>query len=175
MASFPWPVAASLVAAAGTLYLIGHLRQYRGKPGAGWFLASLGCQTVWSVGYGVALLVYDPVLRAALEALVWAGMTGTSVAFLAFALAYTGRAHLPGGWWTVVAVPTVVALVGATNPLHGAVWTGFELAPVAGAEPWGNPPPRIPMDVLWQLTEHPRADGVDPREYIDDDDGGADQ
>jgi len=43
-----------------------------------------------------------------------------------------------------------------------------ELAPAAGVEPWGNPPPRIPMGVLWKLTDHPKAEGVDPREYVED-------
>jgi hypothetical protein len=42
-----------------------------------------------------------------------------------------------------------------------------ELAPAAGVEPWGNPPPRIPMRVLWELTDHPKAEGIDPREYVE--------
>lgn len=46
-----------------------------------------------------------------------------------------------------------------------------EVAPVAGVEPWGDPPPRIPMGVMWELTSHPKAEGVDPREYVDDVDG----
>ena len=50
-----------------------------------------------------------------------------------------------------------------------------QVAPAAGVEPWGDPPARIPMGVMQELTEHPRADGVDPREYVNDDDGGADQ
>jgi len=45
-----------------------------------------------------------------------------------------------------------------------------EVAPVAGVEPWGDPPPRIPMGVLWELTDHPKAEGVDPWEYVDEDD-----
>lgn len=44
-----------------------------------------------------------------------------------------------------------------------------ELAPVAGVEPWGDPPPRIPMGVMWELTDHPQAEGVDPREYVEED------
>jgi len=42
-----------------------------------------------------------------------------------------------------------------------------EVAPVAGVEPWGDPPPRIPMGVLWELTNHPKAEDVDPREYVE--------
>jgi len=43
-------------------------------------------------------------------------------------------------------------------------------APAAGCEPWGDDPPKIPAGVLYELTDHPNADGVDPREYLDDED-----
>jgi len=39
-------------------------------------------------------------------------------------------------------------------------------APVAGAKPWGNPPPRLLIGVMQELTDHPQAEGVDAREYI---------
>jgi len=42
------------------------------------------------------------------------------------------------------------------------------VAPAAGVEPWGDPPADVPMGVLWELTNHPKADGVDPREYLDE-------
>jgi len=41
-------------------------------------------------------------------------------------------------------------------------------APVAGVEPWGHPQPNIPNGVLWEMTDHPRADDVDPRDYVDE-------
>lgn len=41
-------------------------------------------------------------------------------------------------------------------------------APPAGVEPWSDPPPRIPMGVMWELTNHPKAEGVDPRDYVDE-------
>jgi len=133
MALPPWPALASFVAAGGTVLLIRYLRRYRGKPGAEWFLASLSFQTVWSVGYGAALLTFAPAARYALEVVVWAAMTGTSVCFLVFALEYTGRSGLASGrapW--VLSVPALVGVVGATNPLHQMVWTGFRIDPVAG-------------------------------------------
>jgi hypothetical protein len=43
-----------------------------------------------------------------------------------------------------------------------------QLAPAAGGEPWGRPSPRIPSGVLWEWTNHPKAEGVDPREYVED-------
>lgn len=41
------------------------------------------------------------------------------------------------------------------------------VAPVAGGEPWGDRLPRIPKGVLWEVTNHPRAPGVDASEYIE--------
>lgn len=60
----------------------------------------------------------------------------------------------------------VIALRFALN--EGRECVESHLAPVAGVEPWGDPPPRIPMAVLWELTNHPKAEGVDPREYVED-------
>ena len=133
MSPADWPVAASLLAAVGSGLLARHLWRYRGKPGANWFVASLACQTCWSLAYGVALLTFDPLVRWGLELLVWVAMTGTCFYFLAFALAYTGRAGLLDRFRRgVAAVPLVTAVVVATNPVHGLSWTGFELAPVGG-------------------------------------------
>jgi hypothetical protein len=55
--------------------------------------------------------------------------------------------------------------------LNEARWFLEEVAaPAAGCESWGDPQPDIPAGVLWDWTDHPRADGVDPREYVDDED-----
>jgi signal transduction histidine kinase len=133
MAPLPWPAAASLLAAAGTVLLIRYLWQYRGKPGADWFLASLSFQTTWSVAYGVGLLTFAEPVRWALEVLSWTGMAGTGVYFLAFALAYTGRGHIvERGRQVFLAFPVVIGLIGATNPVHQLVWVDFTLVPVAG-------------------------------------------
>ncbi|WP_436925380.1 histidine kinase N-terminal 7TM domain-containing protein [Halosimplex amylolyticum] len=133
MAPVPWPAAASLLAAGGTVLLVRYLWRYRDKPGADWFLASLGCQTLWSVAYGVALLTFAEPVRWALEVVSWAAMAGTGVYFLAFALAYTGRGRLVERWWRgFLATPLVIGLIGATNPLHGLAWSDFTVVPVAG-------------------------------------------
>jgi len=57
----------------------------------------------------------------------------------------------------------------ARQALNEARWILEEfVAPAAGVESWGDPPMRVPMGVLWDLTNHPKADGVDPREYVEE-------
>jgi len=57
----------------------------------------------------------------------------------------------------------------ARRALNAARWALEEYAaPAAGIEPWGDPPLRVPMGVLWELTDHPKAEGVDPREYVEE-------
>jgi len=140
-----WLVVASAAAGVGTLFLIGALWQYRDKPGARWFLVSLGCQAVWSGTYAAALLVSDPALRFALEVVVWVAMATMSVTFLAFALGYTGRGRFVRTrvGRAMLALPVGVAVAVATNPWHGLVWSGFEVISVAGVstasyalQPW---------------------------------------
>jgi len=48
------------------------------------------------------------------------------------------------------------------------------VAPVAGGKPWGDRLPQIPKGVLWEVTNHPRAPGVDAREYIEIEESAAD-
>jgi len=58
----------------------------------------------------------------------------------------------------------------ARRALNAARWAlEAYAAPAAGVDPWGDPPPRIPNGVLWELTDHPKADDVDPREYLPED------
>lgn len=41
------------------------------------------------------------------------------------------------------------------------------LAPIAGAEEWGDPLPRLPMDRMWEASNHPKAEdqGGDDEQY----------
>jgi len=129
-----WIVVASLLSGVGTLYLIGRLWRYREKPGATWFLLSLGCQATWSVSYAASLLVFDRTLRLALGVLGWGLLAGIAVYFLAFALAYTGRGHLVRTPWyrALLGLPVVAVVLLGTNPVHGLVWTEFSVVGVAG-------------------------------------------
>jgi len=134
MVAGSWVVWASFLSAGGTLALLWYVWGYREKPGAGWFLLSLLGQFVWSVGYGMALLVHEPTIRWALEIVVWTAMAGLIAAFVAFALEYTGRTTIRdrGGLALVAAAPLAMATVTATNPIHGLAWSGFAIDPVAG-------------------------------------------
>ncbi|PSP94921.1 histidine kinase [Halobacteriales archaeon QS_4_62_28] len=129
-----WIVVASLCSGAGTLFLIGRLWRYRTKPGARWFLLSLGCQAVWSVSYAVSLLVFGPTIRFALEVLGWALLAGIAIYFLTFALEYTGRGELVQTPWYrgALALPAVAVALLGTNPIHGLVWSDFTVTSVAG-------------------------------------------
>jgi len=50
----------------------------------------------------------------------------------------------------------VQALRRALNELQDRVEN--QVAPLAGDEPWGDPPPRIPTGVLWELSGRPKAE-----------------
>lgn len=135
MVTVPWPAAGSILSGVGTLVLLRYLLVHRGKPGANWFLLALVAQALWCFAYGIGLVVFDPTLRWALEVLTWTGMVWTGVPFLAFSLEYTGRGSLVRTPWfgLLVLVPVLTTVLVATNPLHGIVWTGFEIDPVYGA------------------------------------------
>jgi len=131
----PWPAAGSLLSGVGTVLLLWYLREHRGNPSADWLLLTLVAQAVWCFAYGAGLLVFDPTLRWALEALTWVGIVWTGVPFLAFGLSYTGRGALIRTPWfgLLVLVPAVTTVLVVTNPLHELVWSGFRLDPVFGA------------------------------------------
>ena len=129
-----WPVLLSVLAGLGAVVLLLSIWPYRAKPGATLFLLSISGQVVWSFGYAVALLVFDPTLRLLAAVVVWAALIVTGMTFFGFALAYTGRARLLRTWWfklfVVGAGGMVLAVV--TNPLHGLVWHSFDIDPVIG-------------------------------------------
>jgi signal transduction histidine kinase len=122
------------------------LYQYRGRPGANWFLLVLVSQAVFCLSYGSSLFVFDPELRLAFEALTWIGLVGTGPLFLAFALEYTGRGDLVRSWLfaPIGAVFPITVLLVVLLPYHDLLLSDFRLHPVFGAAtvqytfgPWG--------------------------------------
>jgi len=129
-----WPAIGSIAGGAGAIGLAWAIRRHRGRPGVDWFLGVFAAQTVWCLSYGIGLLVVDPTLRAALEASTWLGILWTGIAFLGFALEYTGRSDVVRSrlFAGVVGFGVLSTLILATNPLHGAFWTGLRIDPVFG-------------------------------------------
>lgn len=128
----------SVAAGVGTLYLIARLWQYRDRPGAGLFVAALSIQALLCFGYGTALLVFDPLVRQILEAVVLIALPWMAVLFLGFSFGYTGRGHLLGSIWYGIPLATAGAftLVVATTSYHGLIWQDFDVVrvgAVAGA------------------------------------------
>ena len=141
-----WPVLGSIAGGLGAVVLAWTLLKYRDEPGVDWFLGVFAAQAVWCLSYGIGLLVADPVVRAVLETAAWLGIVWTGIAFLGFALEYTGRGEVVHGrlFGSVVAFGLVSTALLVTNPLHGAFWTGFRLDPAFGVAtvsyafgPWG--------------------------------------
>ena len=130
----PWPVLGSLAGGIGALGLAWAIRRYRGRPGVGWFLGVFAAQATWCLSYGVGLLVGDPTLRVVLEATTWLGIVWTGIAFLGFALEYTGRGDVVHGrlFAGIVGFGVLSTAALATNPVHGAFWTGFRVDPALG-------------------------------------------
>jgi PAS domain S-box-containing protein len=67
---------------------------------------------------------------------MWLGVIWTGIAFLGFALEYTGRSDVVRSrlFGAVVGFGLLSSALVATNPLHGAFWTGLARDPVFGVE-----------------------------------------
>lgn len=133
--SVPWLPILVLGAGVVSASFIRYLWPYRHSPGGWFFIGTIAAESVWTLSYGLALLVFDPGLRALFEIPIWLGVNFIGVFFLAFALEYTGRGGLVRSPWMVglVALQVVHTVIVATNPLHGIAWSSYQLEPVLGA------------------------------------------
>jgi len=134
MAGIPWLALGSFASGVGSVYLLVQLRAHWGKPGAKWFVATIATITVWSVTYGISLLVSTPLLRAGLEAVTWVCLIWLGFFFVAFALGYTGRTAIleSPSFRALALVPTAVSLLALTNPLHALLWDGIRITETLG-------------------------------------------
>jgi PAS domain S-box-containing protein len=134
MAALAW-AAGSFASAIGSLVLLVQLRTHWDKPGARWFVATIGTITVWSVVYGVAVLITAPTVRFTLEAVTWGCLLWLGYFFLAFALGYTGRQGIVSGtpFRLSALVPAGGSLLALTNRSHTLLWEGSTLQSSLGA------------------------------------------
>ncbi len=130
----PWPIVGSVAGGIGAVWLAWTIRRYRGKPGVNWFFGVFAAQALWCLSYGVGLLVTDRALRIVLDAAMWIGVVWTGIAFLGFALEYTGRADVIRSrlFAAIVGFGLLSTALAVTNPAHGALWTGLRLEPTFG-------------------------------------------
>ncbi|WP_284007119.1 histidine kinase N-terminal 7TM domain-containing protein [Haloarcula pelagica] len=130
----PWPAIGALASGVGSLYLLARLREHWHKPGAKWFVATIGTITVWTGGYAVGILVATPPLRVAVEVLSWVSAAWIGFFFLSFALGYTGRTGILESWWyrTVAVVPLATSLLAVASTQTPLLWGGYEPVRVLG-------------------------------------------
>jgi len=129
-----WPTIGSFAGGIGAIGLALGLRRHRGRPGVNWFLGVFAAQAVWCLSYGAGLLVDHRFVRVALEATTWIGIIWTGIAFLGFALGYTGRSDVRRSrlFTAILGFGALSTLLVATNAIHGLVWTGLQIDPVFG-------------------------------------------
>ncbi|MFB6176863.1 MAG: histidine kinase N-terminal 7TM domain-containing protein, partial [Halobaculum sp.] len=108
-------------------------RRFRDDRETRAFVGLTGGATLWALSYAVALLVHDPTLRWGLELLVWTGRLTVPVAWLVFALEYTGRSEpLTRSRVAVICVlPVVTLLTLVSNPVFGLLFENYRI--VGGA------------------------------------------
>ncbi|SHH54326.1 sensor histidine kinase [Halobaculum gomorrense] len=127
-------VVLALLAGVTAVVVGGYAWRNRAEPGATAFAAMMVGVAVWSLTYAVALTVFDPVVRLALEVPLEVGKAIVAPAWLFFALGYAGR----GEYITrrlvaaVAVIPVATILLVATVPVHDLLWTNYRIAPTIG-------------------------------------------
>src|SRR5918997_1226210 len=101
---------------------------HRGTPGAAALAVLMVAGAVWAVAYGLSLGTAEPSMRVLWGEIKYLGIVAVPLAWLVFALQYTGRE----GWvrrrtLALLAVEPVVALALIfTNEAHGLFWSSKE-------------------------------------------------
>ncbi|WP_156105617.1 histidine kinase N-terminal 7TM domain-containing protein [Halobellus rufus] len=143
--SFSWMAIGSLLSGLISLGFMRYLWPYRDRLGGRFFVATIGCEALWALSYGVALFVFDPGIRELFEIPIWFSINFIGVFFLAFALEYTGRQKVlrSRAMAAVVGLQALHTLVVLTNSLHHVAWSGYRIDPTFGAatvvyahQPW---------------------------------------
>lgn len=126
----------TLLAGGANLTLVWAVNKHRHQIGGTWFVVVAALMTTICFGYGVALLLVEPVwLREVFEAVTLIFTLWLGVAWLVFALVYTGRRYVLRTSLATIGALTAVGVTALvlTNGYHELVWSDFQLAPLDGA------------------------------------------
>jgi hypothetical protein len=116
---------ALFVGAAVSAVLLFYALRRRGTSGAETLASLMAGVCIWVAGYALELSSADLSTKIFWVKVEYIGITSVPVAWLAFALQYTGR----GGWLTgrnlalLFAIPLVTLLLAWTNGAHGLIWS----------------------------------------------------
>jgi PAS domain S-box-containing protein len=119
-----------LVVAALSAALLFYAWRRRGTTGAGALALLMVGVCVWAAGYALELSGADLSTKIFWAKVEYIGIASVPVAWLAFALQYTGREdRLTGRNLALIsALPLVTLLLAWTNEAHGLVWSSTRLA-----------------------------------------------
>jgi PAS domain S-box-containing protein len=107
---------------------------HRSEPGALGYVFVLAGVVIWALSYGFSLFVTDPGVHTLLLSISWVVKGSIPLAWLVFALEYTGRGeYISRGRIALLGVvPTFSVLLMLTNDLHGLAWKDFEVVVTNG-------------------------------------------
>lgn len=121
--------------AAGIVFGLAFLlRRHRNAPGAGALAVMMLAAGLWDLGAGLELSAADHFYKVLWAKLQYLGIVAIPVAWLAFAVVYTGRES----WLSrrnlalLCVVPAITLLLVATNEYHGLIWSQVELTSDGG-------------------------------------------
>jgi PAS domain S-box-containing protein len=118
-----------LVVAAMSAALVFFAWRRRGTPGAEALAVLMTGVCIWAVGYALELSGADLPTKIFWAKAEYIGIATVPVAWLAFALQYTGREELltHRNVALLSALPLVTLLLAGTNEVHGLVWSSTGL------------------------------------------------
>lgn len=130
------PYTLFLLLAAGIVFGLAFLlRRHRHALGAGALAVMMLAAGLWDLGAGLELSAADHFYKVLWAKLQYLGIVAIPVAWLAFAVVYTGRES----WLSrrnlalLCVVPAITLLLVATNEYHGLIWSQVELTRVSAS------------------------------------------